>query len=316
MSPRARLRHRWLARALLLSHSRYVTQRPAAIDRWAAEPPRRPYTGSPPKRLARKVDITRNDLDGWPVYEIHPKLPDGVTLNGHMLYLHGGCYVVEFAPGLYWPFLANLSARLCRTVTVPMYPLAPEHTYREVYPFLLDVYREILNDHDPRSVVFMGDSAGGGLALGLCYASREAGLPQPSDAVLLSPWLHAGLPDPAVPKVAKVDPIINLDFMRKAAISYAGGDPLYHPLISPATGPLSELPKLTVMTGTHDMLNPDARAYRRRTQAEGIDIGWYELDGGIHGWMGFTPLGRDAKNARQYISDILRKPETPPRSTQ
>jgi monoterpene epsilon-lactone hydrolase len=316
VSPRARLRHRWLARALLLSQSRYLTLRPSKIDRWAAGPPRHPYAGSPPKRLAATVAITRNDFDGWPGYEVRPKLPKGVTLDGHMLYLHGGCYVEEFAPALYWPFLANLSVLLRRTVTVPMYPLAPEHTYREVYPFLLGVYRRILQDHDPKSIVFMGDSAGGGLALGLCHASREADLPQPSDAVLLSPWLHAGLPDPAVPAVAKIDPILNLDFMHRAASYYAGGDPLDHPLISPATGPLFELPRITVMTGTHDMLNPDARAFHRRARAEGIDIGWYELDGGIHGWMGFTPLGRDAQDARQYIHDILREPQEPPRPNQ
>ena len=47
-----------------------------------------------------------------------------------------------------------------------------------------------------------------------------------------------------------------------------GGDPLDHQLISPATGPLTELPKVMVMTGTHDMLNPDARAFRRRAQAD------------------------------------------------
>lgn len=275
------------------------------IDRWAAGPPRHPYAGSPPKRVLKKVDIIRDDLDGWPVYEISPKLPDGAGLNGHMLYLHGGCYVVEFAPALYWPFLAKLSVLLRRTVTVPMFPLAPEHTYREIYPFLLDVYRRILAVHDSESVVFMGESAGGGLALGLCHAAREEHLPQPSDAVLLSPWLHAGLPDPAVPAVARVDPILNLPFMRRAATCYAGGDPLDHPLVSPGMGELSGLPKIMVMTGTHDMLNPDARAFRRRTEAEGVEIGWYELDGGIHGWMGWPPLGRDVRDAIEFIRDVL-----------
>ena len=80
-------------------------------------------------------------------------------------------------------------------MTVHHYPLAPEHTYRDVYPFLLNVYRRVLDTHDPQSVVFLGESAGGGLALGLCHAVRAAGLPKPRNAVLLSPWLHAGLPE-------------------------------------------------------------------------------------------------------------------------
>jgi monoterpene epsilon-lactone hydrolase len=198
---------------------------------------------------------------------------------------------------------AKLSVLLGRTVTLPIYPLAPEHTYRDVYPFLLNVYRRILQHYDPKSVVFMGDSAGGGLALGLCHAAREAGLQQPSDAVLLSPWLHLGLPH-VVDSVAKIDPILNLDFCRKAASYYAGGDPLDHPLLSPGTGPLTGLPKVTVLTGTDDLFNPAARAFRRRAEAEGIEIGWYELDGGTHGWM-CLPFGRDAREACEYIGKIL-----------
>ncbi len=275
------------------------------IDRLAASPPREPYAGRPPKRVLKRVVVSRDDIDGWPVYEIRPKLSDSVAVQGHVLYLHGGCHVAEFAPALYWPFLAKLSVLLRRTVTVPIFPLTPEHTYREVYPFLLKVYRRLLGTCDPNSIVLMGDSAGGGLALGMCHASRDAGLPQPGRAVLLSPWLHAGLPDPAVRAVAKLDPILNLEFMHRAARHFAGGDPLDHPLVSPATGPLRGLPEITVLTGTHDMLNPDARAFRRRAKAEGVEINWYELDGGIHGWMGFPALGRDAEDACQYIRDVL-----------
>jgi hypothetical protein len=54
------------------------------------------------------------------------------------------------------------------------------------------------------------------------------------------------------------------------------------------------------------MLNPDAQAFRRRAEAEGIQIGWYELDGGIHGSMGF-PVGRDARK-RMGIGKILQWP--------
>ncbi len=275
------------------------------IDRLAAGPPREPYAGLPPKRILKRVAVTRDDVDGWPVYEISPKLADSAVVDGHVLYLHGGCYVAEFAPALFWPFLAKMSVLLRRAITVPIFPLTPEHTYRDVYPLLLNVYRRLVDVHDPKAIVLMGDSAGGGLALGLCHAIRDVGMPQPSDAVLLSPWLHAGLPDPAVPVVAKLDPILNLEFMHRAARHFAGGDPLDHPLLSPAMGPLTGLPKIAVLTGTHDMLNPDARAFRRRAHAEGLEIGWYELDGGIHGWMGFSAVGRDADDACQYIREVL-----------
>jgi len=289
---------------MLLSRMRYWSQRHGQLEQWAASP-RQPYAGLPSRWVRRSIDVDRGDIDGWPVYEISPKLGDRATRSGHVLYLHGGGYVEDLMPWAHWPLIAKFSVLLQRTMTVPMYPLAPEHTYRDVYPFLLDVYRRVFTDHDPESVVFMGDSAGGGLALGLCHAVRDAGLPQPSHAVLLSPWLHAGLPDPDVAAVAGIDPMLNLEFMRRSVVYYAGGDPLDNYLISPATGPLTGLPKITLLTGTHDLLNPDARAFRRRAQAEGVDIDWYEVDGGYHVWMG-GPVGRDARDALGYIAEILR----------
>jgi monoterpene epsilon-lactone hydrolase len=53
---------------------------------------------------------------------------------------------------------------------------------------------------------------------------------------------------------------------------YAGGDLLDTPLVSPSVGPPAGLLRLTVFTGTHDVLNPDTRACRKRATAEGLDI--------------------------------------------
>ncbi|MBV9318523.1 MAG: alpha/beta hydrolase fold domain-containing protein, partial [Mycobacterium sp.] len=240
----------------------------AKLDVWAAHP-RLPYTGQPSKRVLKRIEVERADLDGRPVYEVRPRLAGAGPLNGHVLYLHGGAYVLDLIPHFHWPAIAKLANMLRRTMTVPIYPIAPEHSYREVFPFLLQVYRRVLESTEPNSLALMGDSAGGGMAFALCHAVRDAGLPQPSDAVLLSPWMHVALPHPDVPAVAKVDPLLNLDDLRAAGIRYAGGDPLYTPLVSPSVGPLAGLPRLTVFTGTHDVLNPDARAFHQRAGAKG-----------------------------------------------
>jgi acetyl esterase/lipase len=274
----------------------------AKLNRWAAHP-RPPYTGRPPKRVSKKIDVTRADLNGRPVYQVSPRLDSHGELTGHLLYLHGGAYVLDLMPHFHWPAIAKLATALRRTVTVPIYPIAPEHTYREVFPFLLQVYSRELEARDPDSIAFMGDSAGGGMAFALCHAVRDAGIPAPTDAVLLSPWMHLALPDPDVPVVAKIDPFLNPADLRAAGIRYAGGDSLDTPLLSPSVGPLTGLPRLTVFTGTHDVLNPDARAFRKRAAAEGVDIGWYELEGGVHAWM-LLP-GRDAADAGEQIRKVL-----------
>lgn len=274
----------------------------AKLEGWAANP-RQPYSGRPSKLVLNRIEVTRADLNGRPVYEVVPRHAGPGALAGHLLYLHGGAYVLDLLPHFHWPAIARLANVLRRTITVPIYPIAPEHSYRMVFPFLLQVYRRILETRDPSSVAFMGDSAGGGMAFALCHAVRDAGLPQPTDAVMLSPWMHLGLPDPDVVSVAKIDPFLNLDDLRAAGIRYAGGDPLDTPLLSPSVGPLHDLPRLTVFTGTHDVLNPDARAFRTRAAAEGLEIGWYELEGGMHTWM-LLP-GHKAKVTMRQISQVL-----------
>lgn len=274
----------------------------AKLERWAAHP-RPPYSGWPSRRVLKRIDVTRTDLNGRPVYQVRPRGVGDGDVSGHLLYLHGGAYVLDLMPHFHWPAIAKLANTVRRTMTVPIYPIAPEHSYREVFPFLLQVYRRELETRDPGSIAFMGDSAGGGMAFALCHAVRDAGLPQPTDAVLLSPWMHVGLPDSDVPAVAEIDPFLNPDDLRAAGIRYAGGDPLDTPLVSPSVGLLSGLPRLTVFTGTHDLLNPDARAFRKRAAAEGLDIGWYELDGGVHAWM-LLP-GHDAAQAMAQIDQVL-----------
>lgn len=279
----------------------------AKLDLWAAHP-RLPYAGQPSKRVLKKIKVTRTEVAGRPVYQVAPLLGSPVTNGdrprGHLLYLHGGAYVLDLMPHFHWPAIARLANLTGRTMTVPIYPIAPEHSYREVFPFLLQVYRRILEDRDASSIAFMGDSAGGGMAFALCHAVRGAGLPPPTDAVLLSPWMHVGLPDPDVPAVAKIDPFLNLDDLRAAGIRYAGGDPLDTPLVSPGVGALEGLPRLTMFTGTHDVLNPDTRAFRKRAIAEGLDIGWYEREGALHLWM-YLP-SHSAGQALTQIREVLR----------
>ena len=47
-------------------------------------------------------------------------------------------------------------------------------------------------------LTIMGDSAGGGMSLALAQKFREECLPQPSNIVLLSPWLDITMTNPDI----------------------------------------------------------------------------------------------------------------------
>jgi len=99
--------------------------------------------------------------------------------NGHVLYLHGGGYVFEMGHG-HWQLLATLINRSDATATVPLYPLAPEYTSRDTYPWLLALYKHVCDTLHPENLTIMGDSAGGGMALLLVQQAVAQGLPHPN----------------------------------------------------------------------------------------------------------------------------------------
>ncbi|RHZ45195.1 uncharacterized protein CDV56_100314 [Aspergillus thermomutatus] len=49
--------------------------------------------------------------------------------------------------------------------------------------------RVFAREHDPKEIIFAGDSAGGGMVLSMLVTIRDQGLPLPAGAILISPWV-------------------------------------------------------------------------------------------------------------------------------
>jgi len=290
-----------LARVVRATGIRNRILSPRLLEKWE-QSPRQPYRGAPPFWLARRIRARRDEREGWPVYEVEARKPERQG-RGPVVFLHGGAYVREFDPFMHWRAVAGLAEMLGRPVVVPIYPLAPEHSHRDAFPFLVALYRRLLAAHAPSEIALVGDSAGGGLALALCHVLREAGLPQPSDAVLLSPWLDLALANPAIPEVDARDPVLNAAHARECGRRWADGAPLDDPKLSPVHVPLRGLARVTVFTGTLDILNPDARVLRERAREDGVEIGWLEEHGQLHDWM--LSVGGAARRAFREIGRVL-----------
>lgn len=186
-----------------------------------------------------------------------------------LLYLHGGAYVVGNPVGY-----RSLSSRLAREAGTalfsPQYRLAPEHAFPAPVDDALSAYRGLLAaGFEPGSIVVAGDSAGGGLAAALLIAIRDANLPQPAAAWLLSPWADLSCSGETMRTKAAEDALLDHEGLSRKAAEYLAGAPADSPLASPATAELHGLAPLLIHVGSTEILLDDAIRLAGRAGAAG-----------------------------------------------
>ncbi|WP_409331772.1 alpha/beta hydrolase fold domain-containing protein [Trujillonella humicola] len=255
-------------------------------------------SATPPAHLARRHRVGTREVGGFPCTMVAPRGRPPVRAA---VYLHGGAYISAISPQ-HWALVSRLADAGVR-VEVPHYGLAPRHTHRDAYPFLTAVYRELLADVDASAVTLAGDSAGGGLALGLAQTLAAGGLRQPRRVVLLSPWLDLTLSHPDLPAVEDRDPWLCSTGLRIAADAWAGGDDPTDPRLSPGAGPLAGLAPVHVYVGTREICLPDALSLRDRARAEGADVELTVCPGAVHVYP-LVPAPEGQAAAQRVVREI------------
>jgi acetyl esterase/lipase len=234
-----------------------------------------------PGSMAKRFRVEVREVDGRKVWTLSPKDGAGEAV---ILFLHGGAYHANITK-MHWRFIGQILARTKAEAIVPDYPLAPGSTCADACRFLDKVYASLVSDHPGKAVVLMGDSAGGGLALGLAMKIREEGLKQPEQIILFCPWLDASMTNAGLPQLARRDKILSIQGLKIAGKKYAGDLPLTDYRLSPIYGDLYGLGRVTVFTGTHEILLADARTLKQRLERQQADFSYHEYPGMFHDWM-------------------------------
>lgn len=232
----------------------------------------------PTRALRRRLAVTWALHDGFEVYTLSPRR---AARAGRVIYFHGGAYTSPITR-IHWRFLARMVEATGLSVTVPLYPLTPEHACADTCAFALSLYRAGLETGAGPPVALMGDSAGGGLALSLAMQVRDAGLALPGGLVLISPWLDVATADPAQARIEPSDVMLMRPGVRTLGRWYAGDWALTDERVSPLFGALQGLPPIELFCGTHDILVADARRLTARARAEAIALAYHEEPGLMH----------------------------------
>lgn len=272
------LRRRWLAMSLRFAGG------PKGVERselWAGEV----------RMLRLRASDASEDAVG----------PTDASERDAIMYVHGGAFV-SGGDDAYAGFASWIAALTGADVYLPDYRLAPEHPQPAATDDLFAAWRAILDlGHDPARCAFVGDSAGGGLAVSTALLLPEMDVASPAALALISPFLDLSLSGSSVIEKAADDPVLSAALLHPAAVAYADGLSLTDPKISPLFAKLRRLPPVLIQVGTEEVLIDDATRFADRAWAAGVEV---ELQQFPEMWHDFQTQAKLLKVSRTALEDV------------
>jgi acetyl esterase/lipase len=216
------------------------------------------------------VQRTPTEAAGRPALLVEP---EGAPRPGTILYFHGGSFSLG-SPETALVLTASLVRRTgVRAISLD-YRLAPEHPFPAAIDDCVAAFASLLDSGiDPASIVFAGDSAGGGLTVTACLAARDAGLPMPAAIAAFSPGLDHTRSGATMSTKEGVDPFFTRDAMGHTGEMYLGGQDPDQPLLAPAVhADLAGFPPILLQVGTNELLLDDSVRLAERAREAGVDV--------------------------------------------
>jgi salicylate hydroxylase len=252
-------------------------------------------------RAAGDGPATTLSCDGTPALRVGRPRPDGAPA---VLHLHGGGYVMGSAE-----LAAPLAGRLAEAVggwsLVPDYRLAPEHPFPAALDDVLAAYRWLAREYPRAPVLVSGECAGGGLALALAVALRDAAEPasrMPAGVHVVSPFCDLAPPAESLDAAADSDPWLNRIALLQLAACYIHDTDPGDALVSPSRADLSGLPPLLIQAAEPEALFPGARRLADRARAAGVPVTFSPVADSVHSFVLFDFLPEAGRAVAEFAA--------------
>ncbi len=241
--------------------------------------------------------VTFSAAAGAPVPGEWVTPPDLATGERTVLHLHGGGYQ-SGSPVTVRGLTGGLARAAAARVFVPDYRRAPEFHFPGAFDDALTAYRWLLSTGiAPSRLAVSGDSAGGGLALALVQALRDAGDPLPACVAMISPWTDMLGAGDSNRDNAAACAIFDAKSIGLAAATYLGGADPHDVRASPVYGDMHGLPPMLLHVGADEIIRDDsvrAAAAARRDGGRAEVVLWPVVP---HAWQLYGTLLREARES-------------------
>ena len=183
-----------------------------------------------------------------------------------VLYFHGGGYFFGSAR-THGAMLSQLAQRTGLRVFAPDYRLAPEHPFPAAFDDAVAAWEGLLGQgYEPGQIVLGGDSAGGGLALGLLAQLCRTGQ-RPAALFTYSPWTDLTLTGASLVTNAAHEQILpahRLTDIRALILGGARPHEAGDPRLSPLYASFASPPPVRIFAAETEILRDDSLRMRNR----------------------------------------------------
>lgn len=249
-------------------------------------------------------------LPGEPTVRVLVYTPENIAHPmPALLQTHGGGFVLGKAEQSDYVNRLMVLELGCVVVAVD-YRLAPEASGQELiddcYAALLWLHSEseALNV-DAERIGVTGESAGGGIAAGLCLRARDTGGPAIAYQAMLYPTLddRTGSTFPAAPFAGQYNWSADSNrFAWQALLGQTPGEDDVSIYMAPGRArDLSNLPPAFIALGSLDLSRAEALDYAQRLMEAGVAVELHVYPGAMHGF----DIVRQSSVSKQFHTDRL-----------
>ena len=210
----------------------------------------RKYTAPLPYSIRNSFSVKK--IYGYDCMFFNNRKRTGTTF----FYLHGGAFTSEITL-FHCHAISRLAVLSGSKAIVPLYPLIPYADYRATTSFVERLYLDYKREHPKEKIVFVGDSAGGGLALTMSEIFAKKNIIQPEKIITFSPWLDVSMSNPRISEFEDRDVLLYPSALVFLGKKWAGALDTKDYRVSPRFGDLSALENMIFYVGTEEILYPD-----------------------------------------------------------
>ena len=200
-----------------------------------------------------------------------------------MILMHGGGFALGSSAS-HRKLGGHLAGACGARVFVVDFRLAPEWPFPAQIEDGLAVYDAALRDGlAPEDVTFVGDSAGGNLAVAMTHTLQRDGRPLPGQVITMSPWLNMENTGKTIETNDATDFLITREGLQGNIDRYlSGGASPQDPLVNPLYATYEGFPRLYVCAADTESLFEDAERLVELAERAGVDVTFSVGEGQQH----------------------------------